>query len=168
MTSDIATFLAHAVALEHGAAERYAELADSMEVHNNKEVAELFRKLSSFSKLHLDEVKGIAAGYTLPQLRPWEYQWKDGESPESAPSDRAHYMMTPYHCLQLALFNEKKGYEYYAEQAHKATDLEVKKYAKMFAEEEAEHVVMLEKWIATVKPPQDGWDEDLDPPGDAE
>lgn len=168
MPTDIATFLAHAVALEQEAAERYAELADAMEVHNNQEVAELFRKLSAFSKLHLDEVKAIAANYDLPQLKPWEFQWTDGESPESAPSDRTHYMMTPYHCLQLALFNEKKGHVYYADRAHRATDPEVKKFAQLFADEEAEHVVMLEKWIATVKPPQENWDLDLDPPGDLE
>jgi len=44
----------------------------------------------------------------------------------------------------------------------------VKKFAQLFADEEAEHVVMLEKWIATVKPPQENWDLDLDPPGDLE
>lgn len=168
MPNDIATFLAHAVALEREAAERYAELADTMEVHNNAEVAALFRKLSDFSKLHLDEVQAIAAGYDLPTLKPWQYQWQDGESPEAVPSDRAHYMMTPYHCLHLALFNEKKGHAYYADQAHRAIDPEVKNYAQLFANEEAEHVVMLEKWVATVKSPEENWDLDLDPPSEVE
>ena len=162
--SDIALFLAHAVALEAEAAERYAELADAMEVHNNPDVAELFRKLSNFSVLHLNEVKEIAAGYELPKLAPWEFAWADGESPEAAPAERTHYLMTPYHCLQLALTNEKKGHGYYADQAFKSTDAEVKKYAAEFAAEEAEHVVMLEKWIANVPEPKADWDEDLDPP----
>ena len=38
--------MAHAYALEAEAAERYAEFAAAMENHNNREVAELFRKLA--------------------------------------------------------------------------------------------------------------------------
>ena len=38
--------LAYSLAIEQEAAERYAELADQMEVHNNHEVAELFHKLA--------------------------------------------------------------------------------------------------------------------------
>ena len=52
MTSTVALFLAHAIALEVEAAERYEELADVMEVHNNPEVAALFRQMSEFSRRH--------------------------------------------------------------------------------------------------------------------
>ena len=38
--------MAYAYALEVEASERYADFADAMEMHNNREVAELFRKLS--------------------------------------------------------------------------------------------------------------------------
>ena len=38
-----AEFMAHAYAMEAEAAERYAEFADSMETHNNLEVASMFR-----------------------------------------------------------------------------------------------------------------------------
>lgn len=162
--TDVATFLAHAVALETEAVERYDELADAMEVHNNMEVAELFRKLAKFSRLHLVQVKESTKGIDLPHLKPWEYQWKSAEGPESAPIERTHYRMTPFHCLHLALMNERRGYEYYADQAYKAADPEVRKLAQQFADEEAEHVVMLEKWVGTMKEPAPDWDLDLDPP----
>jgi rubrerythrin len=38
-------FLAHAIALEHEAAERYLELADMMEAHRNDPVSALFRDM---------------------------------------------------------------------------------------------------------------------------
>ena len=86
------------------------------------------------------------------------------EGPEAAPVDRTHYMMTPYHCIHLALQNEKRGHQYYADIAHKSPDPEVRKLAQQFADEEAQHVVMLEKWSATIKEPEANWDLDLDPP----
>jgi rubrerythrin len=162
--SEVAKFLAHAVALEQEAADRYDELADAMEVHHNEEVADLFRKLAKYSRLHLAEVKDSAKGIALPDLKAWEYKWSTGESPEAAPMERTHYMMTPYHCVFLALHNERRGHQYYAEVAHSSPDAEVRKLAQKFAEEEAEHVVMLEKWLATMTPPEPDWDLDLDPP----
>lgn len=118
--SEVAIFLAHAVALEAEAAERYDELADAMEVHNSREVAELFRKLAHFSRLHWAEVTETAKDIELPKLKPWEYQWQSPEGPEAAPVERTHYMMTPYHCIHLALQNEKRGHQYYADIAHKS------------------------------------------------
>lgn len=162
--SEVALFLAHAVALEAEAAQRYEELADAMEVHNNREVAELFRKQAHFSRLHLADVQEKAKDLELPKLKPWEYQWQTPEGPESAPVERTHYLMTPYHCIHLALQNERRGHQYYADIAHKAEDPKVRQLAALFAEEEATHVVMLEKWAATVKEPEPNWDLDLDPP----
>ena len=43
MNYDLPEFLAHAIALEHEAAERYLELADMMEAHRNDPVSALFR-----------------------------------------------------------------------------------------------------------------------------
>ena len=55
--SDLDTFLAYSVALEEEAAERHDELADMMDVHNNPEVAETFRKLAHYSRLHAQEIR---------------------------------------------------------------------------------------------------------------
>lgn len=162
--TELANFLAHAVALEAEAAQRYDELADAMEVHNNREVAELFRKQAHFSRLHLAEVEEKVGGIELPKLKPWEYQWQQAEGPESAPVERTHYLMTPYHCIHLALQNERRGQQYYADIAHNAQDPRVKALAALFAEEEASHVIQLEHLAATIKEPEPNWDLDLDPP----
>jgi rubrerythrin len=162
--SEVAVFLAHAIALEAEAAERYDELADAMDVHNNPDVAEMFRKQAHFSRLHWADVKETAKDLDLPKLKPWEYQWHGTEGPESAPVERTHYLMTPYHCIHLALQNEKRGHQYYADIAYKTADPEVRKLATQFAEEEAQHVIMLEKWAANIEEPEPDWDLDLDPP----
>ena len=52
----IEELLSHAHRMEAEASERYAELADQMEVHNNDEVAALFRKLSEIEGKHIAQV----------------------------------------------------------------------------------------------------------------
>lgn len=161
---DVASFLAHALAFENEAAERYDELADSMEVHNNHEVAQLFRRMAGFSRMHADAVKGRAGSVELPHFKPWEYQWTGAEGPEVTPVERTHYLMTPYHCLTLALHNEQRGRDFYQGVVDGSSDPEVKRLAKQMAEEEQEHVLVLEDWLARTPEPESNWDLDVDPP----
>lgn len=103
--------LAHALAMEVEAVERYESLADQMETHNNREVAALFRKLAEIEKLHVDNVNDISEGHTLPHIAPWEYSWEAPESPEapSVSAEGLHYMMHPYHAISMALEAERRG-----------------------------------------------------------
>jgi len=57
MSYTLPEFLAHAVAMEEEAAERYLELADMMEAHRNDDVAAIFRDMNRFSNMHRDEIK---------------------------------------------------------------------------------------------------------------
>jgi rubrerythrin len=169
-TQDLGAFLAHAVALENDAAERYDELADAMETHNNDEVAELFRKMAYYSRKHLAEAAEYARNHAggLPSLKVWEYEWPEKESPESAAFDSAHYLMTPYHALQLAKEAEVNARDFYSKVAESAQDAEIEKLSREFAEEEAEHVEAIEEWILRYPEPEQGWDEDLDPPSEVD
>ncbi|OOZ37746.1 ferritin family protein [Solemya velesiana gill symbiont] len=67
-------FLAHAMELELESVERYEQLADSMEVHNNIDTANLFRKLAHYGQKHAHEVEVLSADMTLPDLPPWEFK----------------------------------------------------------------------------------------------
>lgn len=165
---DVAVFFAHALALEDEAAQRYEELADTMDGHNNRDVAELFRRMADYSRRHADAVRGRAADATVADVKPWQMGWTDPEGPETAPVERTHYLMTPYHALQLALYNERRGHAYYAEQAKQAADDEVRRLAAEMAEEEAEHVRLLEEWLSRTPEPAPGWDDDFDPPAEAD
>ncbi len=158
-------FLAHAVTVEEEAADRYDELAAAMEVHHNEDVAALFRRMAGYSRRHLAEATERAqrAG-GLPELKPWEYQWGTGESPESGPVEASHYLMTPHHALQLAMKAERGARDFYAGVAGRVDDPVIRAAAEEFAEEEAEHVAELERWLERYPEPRPGWDEDLDPP----
>lgn len=163
-SSTIALFLAHAVALENEAGDRYDELADMMETHNNSEVAVLFHQMRDFSRLHASQVSARALEHQpLPKLKSWEYRWDAPESPESGDVADTHYLMTPYHALQFALANERRGWEYYNKVATTSPDADVRALAAEFADEESEHVATLERWVDRTPKPEAAWAEDSDP-----
>lgn len=156
--------LAHGKALEEEAAERYEEIADAMEVHNNREVAALFRQLNEYALKHAAEINERAQGLTLPHISPWDYKWQNGSSPETASLEATHYLMTPYHALLVAHKAENGAHDFYATVAATSGNTQVRDLAAEFAEEEAGHVMLLEEWIQKTPKPEDGWDYDPDPP----
>lgn len=155
--------LAHARDMEAEAAERYDDLADQMEVHNNHEVARLFRKLAEIEAKHIAAVEAMGDGMDLPELKPWEHAW-DNESPEATEVDEVHYLMTPYHVISIALHHEKKAVEFFESVVENSSDSKLRDMAEGLAGEEREHVRLLEEWLVRFPPPDDGWDEDPDPP----
>jgi rubrerythrin len=164
--TNLGLFLAHAVELETEAADRYDELADSMEAHNNVEVATLFHDLARYSRMHRDEIRETAHKHgPVPNVAPWDFQWGGAnESPEAAAFEDAHYLMTPYHALSMALHCEAQARDYYASVAAETADPAVAALAREYAAEEAEHMELVKQWLDRFPEPEPGWDEDLDPP----
>jgi rubrerythrin len=139
-------FLAYSVVMEEEAADRHDELADVMEVHNNLDVAETFRKLAHYSRLHAQEIRDESEGLALPKIAPWDFEWEDGEPPETADSDEVHYQMNRAQALRLAMENEQRAHDFYAGISRDAPDEAVRKLAAEFAEEEQEHLDLLIEW----------------------
>jgi rubrerythrin len=156
--------MAYAYALEIEAAERYAEFADAMEAHNNRAVEELFRKLARIEHKHAEQILE-EMGWTAPPSSPiGGYQWQGLEGPETADFATLHYLMQPFHALEIALLNEKRAFEFFSGLVRRATTDKVKRAAKEMAGEEAEHVRLIEDWMKKVPRPEPQWDVDLDPP----
>ena len=101
--------LAHAIAIEREAAERYAELGERMGDLGNDLVAELFLRLARLEKDHEQELLRRAAGLKLPSLARAEYAWLDDGSPERAPHDLVLNLLTPHSALQIALQAEERA-----------------------------------------------------------
>ena len=158
-------FLAHAVALECEVADRYETMAHAMEVHNNTAVAELFHRLARASEKHAEEMRKRARGKALPRMAPWEYRWGDSAAPETPAMRHLHYLMTPYHALELARTAELKAQGYYAAVASQSVNPDVRAMAAEFADEEAEHVDLINAWMSRLPEPEPDWDYDPDPPG---
>lgn len=163
MISTVEDLLAHARDMEAEAAERYDELADQMEVHNNHEVARLFRKLAEIEAKHIAAVEAMGEGLDLPELKPWEHAW-EGEAPEATEVDEVHYLMTPYHVISIALHHEKKAVEFFENVVENSSDPKLREAAEALAEDERGHVLLLQEWLARFPEPEAGWDEDPDPP----
>jgi rubrerythrin len=104
-------------------------------------------------------------GWTAPPPPPdGGYRWQGPEGPETADFMSLHYLMQPYHALEIALHNEKRAFEFFSGLGRRATTEKVKRAAKEMAEEEAEHVRLIEDWMKKVPLPEPQWDVDLDPP----
>ena len=161
---NVEELLAYSLALETEAVDRFNDLADQMDMHHNYEVADLFRKLAKIEALHIDNVRQASKGKQLPSLLAWEFEWQDGESPEGGSMDEAHYLMKPWHAIELAMQGEKRAVAFFRHVAETTADEEVRVMALGLVAEEQEHVALLQKWQERFPRPEKGWDEDLDPP----
>lgn len=154
----------HALTLEQEAVEWFQEAGDAMITHNNQEVGDLFLRLASYGRKHAAEIEELAKGKTLPHLAPWDFKWGNMSSPEVAEMGEVHYLMNAYQALELAHKSETKARDFYAGVAAGTNNPEVRKLATHFAEEESEHVALLDEWIKKTPKPAAGWNEDPDPP----
>jgi len=158
-----AEFMTYAYAMELEAAERYAEFADAMEAHNNREVAELFRKLSRIEQRHADQIMEQMGWKQAPPSTA-DVRWQGLEGPETGDPTELHYLMQPYHALQIALHNETRARDFFSHLARVTKDPGVRTGAREMEEEENEHVQLVEGWLARTPKPDVNWEADQDPP----
>jgi rubrerythrin len=162
--ASLADLFAVAYRIEADAVERYDLLADQMETHNNPELVAVFRDLSRAEGIHRDEIVQLAGGMDVIAIAGERTGWRQGESPEEADLGAAHYMMTPWHALQLALAGERRALAFFAAIAETTKDPQVRKMAEELIEEEAEHVNLVHRLLRNYPAPTPGWSEDPDPP----
>jgi len=156
-------FMARAYTMELEAVERYAQFAEQMETFNNREVAELFRKLSHVESLHAKRILEEMNWPSMPAMPP-AFAWESDEAPETAPFDDMHYLMTPFHALEIALECEKRARDYFDGISKARVPERVLAAAREMADEEREHVRLIEEWMTRVPKPAADWDRDPDPP----
>ncbi len=138
--SSLNDLLAVAYQIEIDAVERYNVLADQMETHNNPELVKIFRDLARAEGIHGEEIRRLAGDFDVVNHVRQIARFGRTDSPEEAELGSAHYMMTPWHALQLSLAGEKRALAYFSFIVETATDPKVKAMAGEFVEEEAEHV----------------------------
>jgi len=162
MSYTLPEFLAHALALEQEAAERYLELADMMESYRNDAVSSVFRDMHRFSLMHRDDIRKRVGAVELPQLRSWQYRWRS--PPEVGGEEAFDQALSPYQALQYARENELRAMQYYRSVAAASQDAELAGLAKAFADEELEHVEALQKWLEITPRPSATWEADPESP----
>jgi rubrerythrin len=157
-------FMAQALAMERDAVERYTEFADMLESANNHEVATLFRTMAGYEAKHAEQIMAEMGWTQVPAPPPIPYGAPGAESPEAMPLDEVHYLMRPWHALQLALTAEKRAQAFFAVLARMATTDAVRRAAQELQAEEAEHVQLVQQWLEKVPAPEHDWAVDPDPP----
>jgi rubrerythrin/ferredoxin len=141
-------FFGYAVKVEHDAAIHYDQLGAAMEKVGNAEVAKLFHELADYSRLHLEEAKKRAGAMDYNLHIPADYVWPDHATPERTDLWTGDPALSRLGALKAALLGERRGLEFYHSVAGFSKDPEIVKQAKEFVKEEAEHVEILERWIA--------------------
>jgi len=158
-----ADFMVQAYAMENDARDRYTEFAEQMDMHNNPDVARLFRKLARIEGLHAETIVR-EMGWSKPPARTEAWMWRHSEAPESAAPGDLHYLMQPYQALELALESERRAVSFFSGMTHSTAPVEVKRIAREMAAEEREHVRLIREWLKKFPKPERGWDQDPDPP----
>ena len=159
----LSEFMAQALAMEREAAQRYSDFADAMEMHNNRDAAALFRKMASIERKHATRIMDEMGWKDMPPLPSGKPGWEGFEAPETTPGDEVHYLMQPYHALQLALINEQRAERFFARLARTATVESVSAAARELWAEEREHVKLVRAWMKRVPKPDRYWANDPDP-----
>jgi len=160
----VADLLALAHQIETDAVQRYTELAEQMETHNNQELVKVFRDLARAEGIHAEEIRKMAGDVDLTAQAQRLGRWKMGDSPEQADLGAAHYLMTPWHALQLALTGEQQALAFFTSVLDSAKNEKIKDMAAEFVEEEAEHVNLVHRLLRKYPKPPDSWADDDDQP----
>jgi rubrerythrin len=161
--ASLEALMSQALALEQDAAQRYADLADSMEMHNNADVAELFRRMAAIEGRHAAQIMQQMGWQHAPAASPAP-AWEGFEAAETIGLDDVHYLMRPWHALQLALAAEQRAERFFGSLARAATDASVRTAALELQQEEHEHVELIRAWLSKVPQPEPDWAVDPDPP----
>ena len=146
MHTPIATleeFYAHALAIEHEAAHRYAEFAEHFGDRGEEMLAGLCRNLAALELEHYQQLASGCTHLTLPAIDDRAYHWLDRGSPEAPARDLVFRIATPRQLLEVALAAEWRAHEFFAWIARSAPQAPVREIAAIMAAEETEHV----KWV---------------------
>lgn len=162
--STLEEFMLYALAMERDAIERYTDFADQMDTHNNREVAAMFRTMAGYETKHAQEIMDQMGWKEVPLLALQGVRWAGFDSPEAPAIDSVHYLMQPWHALQLALGAEQRAEAFFASLAAATTNAEVRAKALELQAEEAEHVELVKAWMQKVPQPDRDWENDPDPP----
>ncbi|CAA7614559.1 conserved hypothetical protein [Candidatus Terasakiella magnetica] len=152
-----AELLSIARAMELNSVERYRELAEAFEISCNPDTAEAFRELAEDEARQAADFPVPAAG--LAQVVPWFE-----EDPEIADPGAVHYLMHPWHALDLGLRHQERSLALFAALAEQSPFAEVKAEALRLVERERGHVAEITAKRDRLPEPPDDWEDDLDPP----
>jgi hypothetical protein len=163
---DLAEFLAHALELAQAGSSYYEEIADSMELHHNAEIAGLFRRLQRLSAERAAAFATRSAGVELPRIPPWGFHRHGlgGEDCGDYLAGEVSYEMTCVQALELVLQREACSQAFFLHQAAASRHVEVQRLATEIGHEAAQHLRLLQRLLGRERRRLKPRPADLDPP----
>jgi len=150
-------FYAHAIAIEHEAAERYMEFAEHMKDHA-PDAAVLFDRLARDGYNHARQFMKKVEKVRLPQLRAGAHAWLDKGTPLAAAHEWVFRLLSPRDALKVAMHAEQRAKRFFAHVIHTTRDKEVKALAEDFLLEEGEHIARMKRAIRKLPDPVIDWE----------
>ena len=153
----IPRFYAHAIAIEHEAAERYMEFAEHMKDHA-RDAAVLFERLAHDGFNHARQLVSRTNEVRLPSLRPGAHAWLDKGTPLAAAHEWVFRLLSPRDALTVAMHAEQRAKRFFAHVAQTTCDQGVKALAKDFLQEEGEHIARMKRALRKLPNPVIDWE----------
>ena len=142
--------LARCRAIDLACAEQLEEIAESFAMSNNRDTARELHALAAWKGAHAPQCSGKATS-------DW-YVVNPGD-PEAL-----HYMMRPWHVVGIVLGNEDRLLSTLQDLAARPTDTTLRAALDGLLARQRDNIAYLERRLAELPLPQDGWDDDPDPP----
>ncbi|MGZ5033472.1 MAG: hypothetical protein ACXWAC_09775 [Usitatibacter sp.] len=136
----VESFYAHALAVEHEAAERYAEFAAYFEGRGEDVLAGLCRTLEQMERDHYVILVRASQGMDLPPIAAGCHCWLDAGPPEAAAHELFFRITNPRQVLEIALGGERHARQFFRWVALTARDAAVRTLAKDMVLEEGDHI----------------------------
>lgn len=130
-----------AVGMEHEAARRYGQLARSMEMAGEADLADLFARLAELERSHEEGLGRWAEREGIVGVVAVDFGWR---MPETFDVDGDEVLvLTPYKALAVAVRNEERAFAFFTYLSAMAPDDRVRSLAESLAREELAHVAQL-------------------------
>lgn len=126
-----------AILIEKEAEERYGELAEQLEQHRTPEAADFFRcmveneakhgkKLRDHRKQLFGDASSKVDATVIPEVEVTDY-------------DEARAFMTPHQALRIAMANEVRAHDFYADALSQVKDVKIRELFEELRKEEVDH-----------------------------
>jgi rubrerythrin len=146
--ASIEEFYAHALAIEHEAAERYREFERYYHDRGELLLASLCANLARAEAAHFDVLLETSRELRLPSLAPGAHRWLESGSPEAPARELFYRVAQPRQLLEIALAAELAAQAYFERAGAAESPSEVRLAALEMAEEERRHVGWVREALA--------------------
>ena len=145
-------FLAHGIAIEREAGERYREFEQHFADKGEEVLSGLCRNLAVHEEQHLREMLERSHAVELPTIDAGDHRWLEGASPEAPDRELFYSVASPRDLLLLAMRAEAGAQFFFAWVARTSPDAVVRELARGMSREEAQHVLWIEQALGYRSP----------------